>query len=254
MMSRRWIILALFLPGWVAANNLDSFSLTTSDPCLDLLVQTINKMKNFKADRLYMDYEVRSNMIVDQNEFGNQQSSLRGTMHISPHKSAMLSPSIDVYRDDSLQISVIKDDRVIYLTRPMADATANVRAQLGSMLQDSLMNHLTLLNCETLCDSLQKDRFIEKVEMGISTEEWEGITGMKAVTFWIDRKHNLINRIRITYANHPHNVKDMELILYKYDLSNKADPFNGSAYGRVFSAKGVLQKKYKGYKVVDYRK
>jgi len=222
--------------------------------CKEMLVRAIGAMKQTNSDRLSMEYEIRSKFSNSVNGVvQSKQAISHATLYMDQHKSRLSTSAVDAYKDDSLLVTVMKAEKMIYMTRASDPGGRKIQAQAFGMLQDSLLKKLTITGCETLCDDRDPTLFFEKIDAQLNTPKWKAATGISSVTYWINRRTNLVSRIRVLYDKHPMNINEVDFEVFSYDAHYGGEIFKGTARGMVYTRKGVLLGKYKDFKVYDYR-
>lgn len=222
--------------------------------CKAMLTRTVEAMKKIRADRFAMEYAVHTTFRNDPDDGPQETDRVIASIYIAGSKSKFVSEEMELFKDDSVQVSVMKDEKKIIIMRPIGTQFKEVQKLTLTILQDSLITWLTVTNCETVCYDNDPNSFVERIETKLRTPQLMNETGILKVLYWIDRKEWRISRIKVFYRDHPYDVQEIDLTISKYDTDYRGEAFRGKAYNLVFSSRNELLPKYRGYSVVDYRK
>ena len=216
--------------------------------CKSMLLNAAADMKKIRSDRFAMEYQVRI-----QKTNSTYQNSISASVFISGSKSRLVTNEMELFKDDSVQVTIMRNEKKIIITNPVMKQVKAIQQQALGMLQDSLLKWVTIVSCETICDKVHPELQSEKIDAELTDPRIAGNSGIRKITYWIDRQSRHINRILILYDHHPYDVKTLELIVSKFDPDYRGAAFQGDAYSSVFSNKKSLLPKYRGFEILDYR-
>jgi hypothetical protein len=246
-MNRTIILISIFL-----------FSATEtvqSQDCRALLMKAVESMKKADGNRFAMEYTILTKLTDDSNQADQVQEELTSAkIYVADGKSRFESNEIELFKDNEIQIAVMKDEKEIILTSPLNPQAGKIKQEALTILQDSLLKWMTITDCETTCHAKDPNWPIEKIEAKLKTIQLQESTGIDRVLYWVDRKNNLVSRIQIFYSEHPYNVKEIDFNVFMFSSNFSREVFKGKAYNMVFVSGIEPVRKYKGYRVVDYRK
>lgn len=194
------------------------------------------------SDGFYLDYTV--NAIYS----GSQQSKAeRFKMYGRNEKSAIVSPNYNIYQDDSMVVSIMKEQNTVFVAHRPNTPTAAKQVENMFQAQDTLLNSMDDIACSQVQENGKTlSKYVIKPNLSIRKKY-----KISHYEIWVETGATTMKRSLIHYASGP--LKTYEIIIHEYKDQYSQSVFEGAARNIVFAQNG-LKPKYKNYKLVDATK
>jgi len=227
--------------------------------CMELVKTTykkLNERSTLSLNVFYMDYSMSMNVDPNLTERDRSAYSTRVKLYANSEKSYLISESIEVYQDQHHTLSILKEEKLIYVSEFIGlEAKRSKVSHLG-FLQDTLFDLSKVVSCEEvgsewLAQSSDLVKRYKKIRMELNSSG-KNLFNTDALTFYIDSENKTIKRVIIEYAE-SHNMKNLIVTFneIKYDYST--DKLDAEAISIALSSDNKLRLKYKDYTLVDTR-
>jgi hypothetical protein len=210
--------------------------------CASLLKESLKKMKNAPGKSYRLKYSVTTHY---RGESRLENYTTDADVIVKDDKSSFVSGDLEVYKDDRYMVSIDKESKVIYLSNAIKKDWKKTQIEALSIIHDSLFTRLQIVECK-------ENSSIQNIST-VLPEPYVQITGIKNISYWIDRDTKQITRFSITYANHPSGIQLVDLVIKQFDYDYRGEAYAGPALAKVLSKSQSPLSKYKGYRVKDIR-
>lgn len=162
-------------------------------------------------------------------------------------RSLIESPAYQVYQDEETTVSVLTDQKTIFIADNPGDVLRNKQMTNWLQLQDSLISSAREVNCDT--DEINGAPVI-KIMITLD-EKVKHHYRLDKFILWVTADFSAMMQARVTYIEGP--LEALDLVIHNYDPVYTGYIFPGNALQQVYAGNG-LKPDLKGYKVVNARK
>ncbi|TRX56141.1 hypothetical protein FNH22_17335 [Fulvivirga sp. M361] len=162
-------------------------------------------------------------------------------------KSLIESPAYKIYQDAEAMVSLLSDQKTIFIAGNPGDVLRNKQMTNWLQLQDSLISSAKEVKC-----SQDEVSGTPLIKMNVTLDEAvKQHYLLDEFILWADMDISAMVQARVTYVEGP--LKSLDLVIHQYDPAFAGKTFQGSALQQVYGGNG-LKPDFKGYKVIDARK
>jgi hypothetical protein len=214
--------------------------------CIDGLVKAVKKLQKLdKPKPGYMHY-LKLNVEATTryspaniNPINNSEVNITITSDHYIYNSDYLS----MWIDQQNQFIIIHPRKLIIRSKPNEEMTKiDYRQKLLIAAQDSILNNIYTYNCKSF------DSSTELISIQPNQDIRKSLLIQK-IEYQIDITHLTIKQVVVFYQE-PHKLKEQKV---KYLRLEANVPYvkSGSDKNQIYNDKGILNKKYSNYKVID---
>lgn len=157
-----------------------------------------------------------------------------------------------VFHDDSNQVTIKKDTRMVIISNTSDEKLDNTIFSRNMMLRDSLLARAKVHRCENIENSNGSPG--KRVVLTMNKTDQKRYR-LERMVFEMDDNMSGNNTIKkVVFQYMPGNkIKSVEIIIHKLINNYKGEVFAGSAVNQVLDDKGRLLPAYSGYRLMDVR-
>jgi len=157
-----------------------------------------------------------------------------------------------LYQDASTMVVIQRDEKTVFITRPLPEKQRQDQFTRMIELQDSLQKHLTIKGCSREFGAVHRDKGYMKIDF--IPESKLSRLGLKSITYWVELEHYEVHKISIEYIpGSGYGMKRYEMIIDTLNARSVTVPFKGTALSQVLKGDKV-RSELKGYQLQDSRK
>lgn len=192
----------------------------------------------------YLDYSIRTVM-----RNSNYPESKVNNIQVWIGRDIMYydSEQIEVYVENNLSISVLKDQKTLFLAD--VDTNSNKYEKLLGYikLQDTLLNMSRVIYCNTSANYDEPTRIeVELIPLA------KQLFNIDEVIYEFDAGQKMLTRSIIYYVK-THDIAFVEIEINELDFEKKAPALHKPILENFYNLSGELLAAYGGYKIIDSR-
>lgn len=228
--------------------------------CMALLKKTYAKLSG-KSELLdgifYMNYTIRINTDDHRSREDESPYTLTVKLYSNNEKSYLISEAIEVYQDQQYSLSIIRNEKLIYLSDYAGDDAKKNKIDQLSFMQDTLFELSVITSCETVDNTWLKNNRInlndryKKIVLELNSSGQE-LFKTKSLTFYINESNESIKRIIINYTE-SHRMDNMEVTFNEINYNYATNILNSETTSLALSSDQKLLPEYQDFTLVDTR-
>jgi hypothetical protein len=242
MIMKRMFFIVVFNLSW-----LGSYAQQTD--CERIFNSALEKVKSFRTISSQHGFEMACTIQITSSNGRVQRDRIE--IKTWNEKYQYITDKMSLYQDEKTLVVIQKDQKSIFITRPMPKEKQQNEFYKSLSVQDSVQKHMKLRSCTNEFGAVEKH--VGYLKMVYEPTEELKSSGLKSIIYWLDQERLEIKRIVINYAAEAlHGLKTYDLVINRLNQKVTTSPFTGDALTKVMQGK-ALRAEYSGYTCTDKR-
>ncbi|MFM7023773.1 MAG: hypothetical protein ACKOXB_12445 [Flavobacteriales bacterium] len=215
--------------------------------CLEKVKTYCKKVGNMQVPAAKQVYSFKYNMTLAYwdsvaQPVVNQDVQIK----ISRDYREFITAKAEYYHDNLNLVVVAKDIKSVFVSPSTLAKSQDNTMGSANMFRDTLFTLYKSLKLTTYVD--ENKRTIQRLEIFI-LDEYKSAVGVNKMVYHYCPAENRVVKSEVFY--NASNAKKYEVVTIKEEQYTSSEKVGKNAYKKVFAKKGVLNAKYKGYKIID---
>jgi hypothetical protein len=215
--------------------------------CRNAIEKVFKIMQNSEAlleSGFFIDFKSKVCLGEENNNICGEDSA---QLIMKGSKSFFLSGPRKIYRDDSTQVVILEDRKLIVINNISPKDKGFTHLDF-SQIQDSVLNTSQFNNCKF--EIVGTDSCYSTTLM--LSELVQKQTGVKDIHYEVNKTLGILKRVEINYLEGK-KFKTAIYIINKVNYQYGQEPFAGKAIQYVLNEKGEIRDAYKNFGITDLR-